>query len=268
MDTNEETSNKSAISESSMIQSNLLPVCITPSNQIVVCPKNTIVLTLNANSIPSNNSVLLFNATDSLPNDKSMHKSKNMKKTHKNTFSAEEDRYLLSLVESFGENDWGIVSKFMNQMNYDKNIRQCRDRYYHYLDPKVDQLNLWTNEEDELLLAKVEIEGKKWKSFETLFKGKTEVSIRNRYNKLIRKKEKPKRKINIMSNDFSFLDSLFKKKKNNNETSKNDIDTCSQNRLTKNNYDSLISINNSENVDLSFYEENIESYFDSNDSFF
>lgn len=137
-------------------------------------------------------------------------------KLHKNPFSVEEDKLILKLVKTIGENKWVDISKCMRKKHYNRNSRQCKDRYFHYLNPNINRL-MWTSEEDELLLEKVENEGKRWKRFESFFPGRTEVSLRNRYNLLIRKKDKnekkkekkTEKKDNIMSDSFTFLDSYY-----------------------------------------------------------
>lgn len=112
----------------------------------------------------------------------------------KNLFSENEDQYLLSLVEMHGPTNWQTISKLMYAANHFRNGRQCRDRYFHYLDPKLHLQAKWTAEDDELLIKKVDELGKKWKIFEKFFKGRIEVQLRNRYNLLTRKVKKEERK--------------------------------------------------------------------------
>ena len=112
----------------------------------------------------------------------------------KNPFSENEDQYLLSLVEMHGPTKWQTISKLMYAAKHFRNGRQCRDRYFHYLDPKLDLQTKWTDEDDELLIKKVDELGKKWKILEKFFKGRTEVQLRNRYNLLTRKVKKEERK--------------------------------------------------------------------------
>ncbi|KAK8875944.1 hypothetical protein M9Y10_006122 [Tritrichomonas musculus] len=101
----------------------------------------------------------------------------------------------------------------MRNHGYNRNARQCRDRYFHYLDYGINNDSDWTKEEDDLLIKKVEEEGKKWKRYERFFKGRTEVGLRNRYHILIRKKVKKEmkvhEKIDILSDKYSFLDSYY-----------------------------------------------------------
>lgn len=112
----------------------------------------------------------------------------------KKPFSPEEDEVLLNLVETQGIGNWQKISIKMKNYNFDRNGRQCRDRYYHYLDPSIKMNCDWTPEEDSLILKYVEKKGKKWKGMEKNFPGRTEVSLRNRYNLLMRKKVKEQKK--------------------------------------------------------------------------
>lgn len=141
-------------------------------------------------------------------------KDQSTKSLSKKPFSIDEDNFLSSIINMIGEKNWVVASKLMKQGNYDRNPRQCRDRYYHYLDPKINKSD-WTKQEDELLMKSVEIHGKKWKMMEKIIPGRSEVSIRNRYNLVLRKKMKREnglnRKHNIMSQEFSFLDNFHKK---------------------------------------------------------
>lgn len=145
----------------------------------------------------------------------------------KKPFSRDEDYYLLFFVQIFGDNNWISVSECMKQKNFDRSSRQCRDRYSHYLDPRINKNKIWTKEEEDLLVKLVENEGNKWKKFENYFPGRTEVSLRNKYQLINRKKvkkvkkvskvrkiQKVKKNIDIMSNCYSFLDSYYNVIKN------------------------------------------------------
>lgn len=139
----------------------------------------------------------------------------------KSPFTCEEDKLLLQLVENYGKNDWKAISILMKKFNFNRNTRQCKDRYYHYLDPSIKQNFEWTKEEDDLLLNKVIEIGNKWKTMESFFPGRTEISLRNRFKLLQRKeskdeRKKDKKKKNIMSDEFSFLDNFCTNSNNTN----------------------------------------------------
>ena len=113
----------------------------------------------------------------------------------RNLFTTEEDNLLLQLVKSFGTKNWQKISSEMKKHNIYRNGRQCRDRYYHYLNPNIDFKSKWTHEKDNLLLNTVQKQGTRWKIMERIFPGQTEVSLRNRYNLLKRKERKNQKQI-------------------------------------------------------------------------
>lgn len=55
------------------------------------------------------------------------------------------------------------------------------------MDPSI-VCKTWTKRDDRLLDAYVAEHGKKWKLLEGFFPGRTEISIKNRYNVLLRRK--------------------------------------------------------------------------------
>jgi hypothetical protein len=96
-------------------------------------------------------------------------------------FSATEDKKLRSLVYCFGEENWSAIARHLPG----RSIRQCRDRYWGYLSDTLNK-SPWTREEDERLMQRQQEMGPKWKTMRVFFPGRTEISIRNRFNKLMR----------------------------------------------------------------------------------
>jgi hypothetical protein len=99
-------------------------------------------------------------------------------------FSPEEDSMLRVLVRENGIGDWKSIASQMP----DRDVRQCKERWFHYLAPCLVQ-KAWTPDDDVLLEAKVAQYGNRWKFFECFFPGRTDVSIKNRYNVLMRRKK-------------------------------------------------------------------------------
>lgn len=95
-------------------------------------------------------------------------------------FTEDEDKKLLELIDKYKDN-WKKISYEMK----DRNIRQCKERYFHYLSPDIKH-DHWTSEEDAILLMNVKIQGKRWKLLENYFPGRAEVDIRNRFYVLMR----------------------------------------------------------------------------------
>jgi hypothetical protein len=98
-------------------------------------------------------------------------------------FSEQEDQQLCSLVEQFGDSNWPTVASFMRG----RSVRQCRDRWHHYLAPACSAAE-WTPEEDRLLVDRIRIVGKQWAKLTPIFPGRTGIAIRNHCCKLARQK--------------------------------------------------------------------------------
>ena len=97
-------------------------------------------------------------------------------KRKREKFLPEEDQRLRELVAIHGESSWDIVSKNMKN----RNQRQCRERWKHYLSssrPKAP----WTNEEDELLYQKMTELGPKWTKIAKFFDGRTDIQVKTRW---------------------------------------------------------------------------------------
>ena len=112
--------------------------------------------------------------------------SSNKKKEHpREPFSPEEDIRLVQLVQFYGIDNWGTISKHM----VNRSARQCKDRWINFLSPGLNK-NPWTQEEDDILLEKYQEMGSQWKVISKFFKGRTHIAIRNRMLKLKRHMER------------------------------------------------------------------------------
>lgn len=110
-------------------------------------------------------------------------------KCRKVKFSDEEDRQILALVNTAGDNlNWELISFALGN----RTARQCKDRYHAYLQPGLNKSE-WTEQEDQQLIDMVAQFGQKWKFIATSFKGRPEVSLKNRYRLLQRRSAKLQR---------------------------------------------------------------------------
>jgi hypothetical protein len=96
--------------------------------------------------------------------------------THKVKFTQAEDFALTELVKKYGEADWSQIAAQMQG----RNVRQCRDRWSNYLSPNVAN-GPWTQEENSLLIDKVQALGPRWTKISPFFPGRTEINIRNHW---------------------------------------------------------------------------------------
>jgi hypothetical protein len=103
----------------------------------------------------------------------------------KERFSSEEDNKLIELVAQHGTISWDTIAGFMSG----RTPYQCRERWKKYLNLDLNK-NEWTKEEDLILLDLVSEYGKTWSKFVPFLNGRSDVTIRNRFRKLLRNQKK------------------------------------------------------------------------------
>lgn len=100
-------------------------------------------------------------------------------------FTPEEDKKLIDLVKSSKVQNWSEIALKLGG----RNARQCRERWNNYLNPDL-RTDPWTEEEDKLLMDKYRIHGTHWNKISKSFKNRSDNSIRNRWQLLVRHLEK------------------------------------------------------------------------------
>lgn len=100
-------------------------------------------------------------------------------------FTDEEDQMLVELVRQFGLSSW---SKIAHELK-NKTSKQCKDRWKNYVNPALNH-NEFSEEEDELLMKKVNEVGTRWTIVKDFFPDRSINNIRYRWlnlNKTIAK---------------------------------------------------------------------------------
>ncbi|XLR34577.1 hypothetical protein S83_062477, partial [Arachis hypogaea] len=107
------------------------------------------------------------------------------KKGHIVTWTQEEDDILREHIGIHGTENWAIIaSKFK-----DKTTRQCRRRWYTYLNSDFKKGG-WSPEEDMLLCEAQKLYGNRWTEIAKVVSGRTDNVVKNRFSTLCRKKQK------------------------------------------------------------------------------
>lgn len=135
-------------------------------------------------------SLLHSNAPQNFINSFNTHlEDSNSTKKKKNAvrmrFSPQEDQNLIRLVSIYGDQDWKKISTEISKTSHKvkRTSRQCKDRYINYLSPEIKN-SQWTMEEDQCLIFHYLLTPYHWRSMTNLFPGRSEVSIKNRFNHL------------------------------------------------------------------------------------
>lgn len=102
-----------------------------------------------------------------------------------NKFTPSEDEKLRSIVESNGSTmNWKAISKMMPG----RNARQCKDRWEKFLSPELIVAPFTLEEDIQILKLYNEI-GSKWVQISKLMKGRSDTSIKSRFQLLQRHNE-------------------------------------------------------------------------------
>ncbi|CAN8266709.1 unnamed protein product [Cochlearia groenlandica] len=107
------------------------------------------------------------------------------KERHIVTWSQEEDDILRKQISLHGTDNWAIIaSKFT-----DKSTRQCRRRWYTYLNSDFKRGG-WSPEEDTLLCEAQRLFGNRWTEIAKVVSGRTDNAVKNRFTTLCKKRAK------------------------------------------------------------------------------
>ncbi|KAJ0262845.1 SANT/Myb domain-containing protein [Hirschfeldia incana] len=110
--------------------------------------------------------------------------SSDNKKTTKGLWKPFEDDKLKQLVKQYGPRNWNIIGQHLSRTGIG-----CRQRWYNQLAPYLIK-EPFTKEEEERLLEAHRIHGNRWSVIATLFPGRTDSAIKNRYHVMMTRRKR------------------------------------------------------------------------------
>jgi len=90
-----------------------------------------------------------------------------------------EDEILKAAVMKYGKNQWARISSLLVR----KSAKQCKARWYEWLDPSIKKTE-WSREEEEKLLHLAKIMPNQWKTIAPIV-GRTAAQCLEHYEKLL-----------------------------------------------------------------------------------
>src|SRR5437764_10799937 len=90
-----------------------------------------------------------------------------------------EDEILKAAVSKYGKNQWARISSLLVR----KSPKQCKARWYEWLDPSIKKTE-WSKEEDEKLLHLAKLMPTQWRTIAPIV-GRTPAQCLERYQKLL-----------------------------------------------------------------------------------
>ncbi|XP_010458931.1 PREDICTED: transcription factor MYB36-like [Camelina sativa] len=149
---------------------------------------------------------------------KNMNNNQDSKKKERHivSWSQEEDVILREQITLHGTENWAIIaSKFK-----DKSTRQCRRRWYTYLNSDFKRGG-WSPEEDMLLCEAQRVFGNRWTEIAKVVSGRTDNAVKNRFTTLCKKRAKHEAMViennNSTSKRMLFLEGISTPQKAENE---------------------------------------------------
>uniref|UniRef100_A0A7N0UEN9 Uncharacterized protein n=1 Tax=Kalanchoe fedtschenkoi TaxID=63787 RepID=A0A7N0UEN9_KALFE len=106
-----------------------------------------------------------------------------------------EDEKIIELVGKNGATKWTNIAKHLPG----RIGKQCRERWYHHLDPAIKKEN-WTQEEELTLIHAHRIYGNKWAELTKFLPGRSDNAIKNHWNSSVKKKEESFMAAGLLSN--------------------------------------------------------------------
>lgn len=100
----------------------------------------------------------------------------------KGSWTEEEDRMLISLVNQHGTKKWTRIAEDLPG----RIGKQCRERYMNHLDPSINK-SPWTEDEDLEIIRLREEFGNQWSKIAKKLRGRTANAVKNRWNSALKR---------------------------------------------------------------------------------
>lgn len=105
----------------------------------------------------------------------------------KTQWQKREDACLFQIISEKGISHWQDIAEELNRrLNVERNGKQCRERWFNFLNPSINR-EPFTEREDLIILTKRKQIGNRWSEIVKNLPGRTENQVKNRFNCLHKK---------------------------------------------------------------------------------